>query len=174
VDESIQSILKDDQAPLLLAGLEYLLPIYQEANTYPFLFGDDVSGNPEESNEQDLHQRALEILKPTLLEQQKEAISIYYHLQSIKPNKISGEIQKIVPAAYYGRIDTLFIHQGSNQWGVFLPDTNTVELHTESTPENEDLFDFAAINTFLNGGVVYLVEPDAVPGIAEIVAIFRY
>lgn len=174
VAESVQEVLKDDQAPLLLAGIDYLLPIYQEANTYPFLYDERITGNPEEVSERDLHQQAWEIFRPMFLEQQKDAISIYHHLGSIKPGLISGELKKIVPAAYFGRIDTLFAPKGLNQWGIFLPDTNTVEFHTEATPENEDLLDLAAINTFLNGGSVYSVDPDRVPGESEIAAILRY
>jgi hypothetical protein len=174
VAESIQAVLKDDQAPLLLAGLDYLLPIYREANEYHFLSGEELPGNPEEMNKRDLHPRVWEILQPRFVEQQKEAISIYFHLQSIKPDRISNELQKIVPAAYYGRIDTLFVPLSLQKWGIFLPDTNSVVFQALSTPDNEDLLDFAAIYTFLNGGAVYPVEPDAVPGIAEVAAIFRY
>lgn len=33
--------------PLVLAGVEYLLPIYRRANTYPYLLDGGVTGNPE-------------------------------------------------------------------------------------------------------------------------------
>jgi hypothetical protein len=30
----------------VLAGVEYLLPIYREANTYPHLLAEGIHGNP--------------------------------------------------------------------------------------------------------------------------------
>jgi len=77
-------------------------------------------------------------------------------------------------AAYEGRIDTLFVSVGLQRWGLFDPDTNTVHLHPEPKPGDEDLLDFAAIQTFVNGGKVFAVEPEAVPDDRNVAAIFRY
>lgn len=59
-------------------------------------------------------------------------------------------------------------------WGDFDPDTMSVDLHPEPEPDDEDLLDFAAIHTLLNGGTVYAVEPEQVPEQAPAAAIFRY
>jgi len=37
IDRGLQALLRDETAPLLLAGVAYLFPIYREANTYPHL-----------------------------------------------------------------------------------------------------------------------------------------
>ena len=37
IDRGLHDLLKDERAPLVLAGVEYLFPIYREANTYPRL-----------------------------------------------------------------------------------------------------------------------------------------
>jgi hypothetical protein len=50
----------------------------------------------------------------------------------------------------------------------------TVDLHPEPEPDDEDMLDFAAIHTLLNGGTVYAVEPEKVPDEAPAAAIFRY
>lgn len=49
-----------------------------------------------------------------------------------------------------------------------------VDLHPEPEPDDEDMLDFAAIHTLLNGGKVYAVKPDQVPNGAPAAAIFRY
>jgi hypothetical protein len=59
-------------------------------------------------------------------------------------------------------------------WGEFDPDAMTVDLHPEPEPDDEDMLDFAAIHTLLNGGTVYAVEPEQVPDKALAAAIFRY
>jgi hypothetical protein len=72
-------------------------------------------------------------------------------------------------------VETLFVALGIQKWSVFVPDANTIELHTKPTPENEDLLDFAAICTLQKDGTVYPypVIFNAMPGKSEIVAIFR-
>lgn len=40
-------------------------------------------------------------------------------------------------------------------------------------PGDEDLLNAAAIQTLLNGGTVYAVEPEQVPDTAPLAAIFR-
>jgi hypothetical protein len=48
VDKGIYELLKKEKAPLVLAGVEYLLPIYQEANSYHNLVKNGITGNPEQ------------------------------------------------------------------------------------------------------------------------------
>jgi hypothetical protein len=174
VAESVQEILKEEQAPLILAGIDYLLPFYREANTYPFLFNDEVSSNPDELNLEVLHKQAWEMLSPYFKQEQKEARSKYYHLRSNENELTSTDLKQIVPASYYGRIDTLFIPSNLIQWGIFSPDENRVEFQEEATPENDDLFNLAALHTFLNGGKIYSVAQDNMPGDEKIAAILRY
>jgi hypothetical protein len=63
---------------------------------------------------------------------------------------------------------------GVQQWGLFNPSTSEIQLHQKHEPGDEDLMDFAAIHTVLNGGTVYAVEPEKVPGDAPLAAVFRY
>jgi hypothetical protein len=49
-----------------------------------------------------------------------------------------------------------------------------VELHAKPTDVSEDLLDLAAIQTLLNGGTVYTIEPEAVPDGSAIIALLRY
>jgi hypothetical protein len=58
--------------------------------------------------------------------------------------------------------------------GSFNPETSTIDLHPEAQPGDEDLLNAAAIQTLLNGGTVYAVEPEKVPDEAPLAAVFRY
>jgi hypothetical protein len=68
----------------------------------------------------------------------------------------------------------LFVAVGVQQWGSFNPETSTIDLHPEAQPGDEDLLNAAAIQTLLNGGTVYAVEPEKVPDEAPLAAVFRY
>ncbi len=86
----------------------------------------------------------------------------------------SNDVKEIVPAAYYGRVEILFVVTGRQLWGAFDPDTNEVELNPVAEHGNGDLLDLAAAHTILNGGVVYAVEPDKMPENVPLVAVYRY
>ena len=86
----------------------------------------------------------------------------------------SHDLAAIVPAAYDGRIDTLFVALDQQQWGTYDPATRQIRTVQEGEETSEDLLNVAAIQTFLNSGTVYAVEPDAVPGQGPVAAVFRY
>src|SRR6266498_1649776 len=130
VDEGLQPFLHNDVAPLILAGVEYLLPIYKEANTYNHLLDEGIEGNREDWNAEELHQRAWKIVQPMFSQAQKSAESLYKELVE-KNVKASNKLKEIVPAAYGGRVDTLFVVLDDHQWGRFDPQTSLVQLHEE-------------------------------------------
>ncbi len=172
VDEALQPLLHGDRTPLVLAAVEYLLPIYQEANTYPCLLDTAVTGNPEMLSAAELREQAWVIVQPYFLQAQQAAADRYRQLAGT--GQTSKDVREIVSAAYYQRVDCLFVAIGLQQWGTFEPDTNTVELHASAEPGDEDLLDFAATHTFLNGGIVYAVETENLPDESHLAAIFRY
>jgi len=88
--------------------------------------------------------------------------------------RASGDVEAVVPAAYHGQVDRLFVAVGVQCWGTFDPTTHPVHWHSEAQTGDEDLLDVAAIHTLLNGGTVYAVAPEYVPDIRPLAAIFRY
>jgi hypothetical protein len=84
------------------------------------------------------------------------------------------DVKEAVLAAHHGRVDVLFVALGVQVWGNFDPSTNTVHVHQAPEPGDEDLLDLAAIQSILNGGTVYAVEPEQVPDHSPLVAVFRY
>ena len=93
-------MLQDDQAPLVLAGVGYLLPIYRAASDYPHLAEQGIEGNPEELSDEALHRQAWEIVQPLFTQAQKEAVIKYQRLSNLKSGRASNDLGKIIPAAY--------------------------------------------------------------------------
>ena len=174
INNALAEILKNKKAPLVLAGVEYLFPLYQEANTYQHLVEEGITGNPENLQPEELHEQALKFVEPLFEQEQQKAIEHYHELSGSDTGKASHDLKEIISSAYFQRVDSLFVAVGEQKWGHFEPDTNTVDLHEEAQADDQDLLDFAAIHTILNGGKVYAVEPDKVPDNAQIAAIFRY
>jgi len=172
VDKSVSKLLQNQQAPLVLAGVKYHFPVYQEANTYPHLIDEGVEGNPEPVHPHDLHEQAWKLVHPYFRQTRHEATQQYKRLSNT--DQALKDLRRIIPAAHYGQVDTLFVALGHRQWGKFDPDTQTVQLHAQAEIGDEDLLNFAAVRTLLHGGTVYAVEPEKVPDNAPMAAVFRY
>jgi hypothetical protein len=172
VDRGLRELLADETAPLVLAGVEYLLPIYREANAYPGLMAETVNGNPETLDAETLQQQAWDIVAPHFRQAQQAAVARY--LEFSKGDRASDDICVILPAAHYGRVDTLLVALGVHHWGRFDADAGQAELHTERQPGDEDLLDHAAVETLLRQGQVFALPQDEMPDGATVAAIFRY
>jgi len=83
-------------------------------------------------------------------------------------------LETILPAAYHGQVEVLFVAAGSQRWGRYDPSVNELCLHAEPESGDEDLLDLAAVQTFLNGGSVYAVAPDELPGSEPLAALLRW
>lgn len=181
INDALSEILYNQNSPLIVACVERNFPIYRAANTYPHLVDKFIHGNPDIISDQQLHEVSWQIAEPLFNQAEKNAYEKYDILsgnQSAGQNKdgklTSHELEDIIPGAYYGQIETLFIAANEQQWGSFDPDTNIIYLNREEKLGNQDLLDFAAIKTFLHGGKVYVLPKDRVPGNHKIAAIFRY
>ena len=174
VDASLHSVLHEQTAPLVLAGVEHLLPIYHEANTYPHLLEGGIASHPAALNVEDLHTQAWARVEPHFLTGLQKSQALYKHYAGTDDARASDDIAEIVAAAYYKRVATFFVALDVQQWGTFDPETQNVTLHNERQPGDQDLLDLAAVHTFLNHGAVYGVTPEEIPADEPVAAIFRY
>jgi hypothetical protein len=172
VDTGLRAFLRDEHAPLVLAGVEYLLPIYHRANTYTYILEGGVAGNPDGLRPEELQEQAWAIVQPHFQQAQEGAAAQYHGL--LGTGRASSEITTIVTAAYDGRVDTLFVPIGVQHWGTFHDESRTVELHQEPVAGDEDLLDVAAMYTLMRRGTVYAVAPEQVPKPTLAAAILRY
>lgn len=172
IDRGLKDVLRDKQAPLLLAGVGYLLSMYKEVNSYPHLIQEGIEGSPDRMEAEELYERAVAVLEPYSLKARQEAVDLYR--QAAGTGLTSNDVKEIVPTAYYGRVDILFVNNELHLWGAFDPDTNVVELKPKAEHGNGDLLDLAAVHTILNGGVVYAVKHEDMPENVLLAAVYRY
>lgn len=67
IDKRLRPFLQASRLPLILAGVEYLIPLYRQANTYHNLVGETIKGNIEHTNNDDIRQRAWAIINQAKL-----------------------------------------------------------------------------------------------------------
>jgi hypothetical protein len=172
IDRGLQKILREDPAPLVLAGVDYLLPIYREASSAPSLMEEGIRGNPEGVKSEELHREAWTIMEPHFLKVRNEAAARYKELAG--GENASRDVEKIAVAAFQGRVDSLFFAVGMQLWGTFDPAGFAVDLHATYRQGDEDLMDFSAMHTLLKGGTVHALKQQEMPDRASLAAILRY
>jgi hypothetical protein len=79
-----------------------------------------------------------------------------------------------VPGAFAGKIGTLFVDTGGQKWGKYDAASGLVEVHSGQQKGDEDLLGVAFAQTYLNGGNVYALDSQKMPGASGAAAIFRY
>lgn len=172
INKSIYGKIGKTSKPLVLAGVEYLLPIYREANSYTHIFSEGITGNPEESSSSDLHEQAWNLIAPHFAANVNTVIDSYHILQ--KEGQATKDIEQIVPASFFGQVDTLMVSPANQIWGKYDPSTFAVSLTQPNQPEAEDLTDIAVANTLKNGGTVIALDLADMPDGAVIAANLRY
>ncbi|WP_026734003.1 baeRF7 domain-containing protein [Fischerella sp. PCC 9605] len=174
IDDALHEKLRDEKAPLVLAGVEYLFAIYREANSYKHLLEEGIHANVDIIKPEELHEQAWQIVEPMYTQSHEAIMELYQQIAGEGTGRASSDLKQIVPAAYFQRVDYLLVPIDQQVWGDFDPETMAVELHPEPEPDDQDLLDFAAIYTLLNGGAVYTVKPEELPNGVPAAAIFRY
>lgn len=171
VNNGLNEIIKDDRIPLVLAGVDYLLPIFKQTAEYPLIIEKGIPGNPDKLSIEELQQTGWELIKTYYQKEQREDVAQYEQYSGT--GLTSGYIKEIVIAAKSGRIKALFVDQGIELFGIYNPDDSSVEMHQYKEDADEDLLELAVYHTILNGGTVYPIEilPTSKGTVA---AVFRY
>src|SRR6266487_1268695 len=76
------------------------------------------------------------------------------YVDNVGTGHTSNNIREIMPAAYYGRVSSLFVAINQELWGNFDPTNNMIHVHKEPRFRDDDLLDEAATQTLLHGGAV--------------------
>jgi hypothetical protein len=172
VNQGLHAYLREAHAPLVLAAVEFLMPIYREVNSYPMLVAEGIVGNPEGVGLDELARRGREVVAPLFRQAQADAVARYQALAGT--GGTASSVAEVLRAAAEGRIDVLLVASGKYLWGRFDPASLAVELTDGADADGEDLLDLAAVETLLRGGSVFVVSPEEIPADSAVAAVLRY
>jgi hypothetical protein len=167
VSEGVAALLKEEKAPLVIAGVDYEIAAFRRVNTYSNLVADAVHGAADGLKGGELHRRALEAMKSHDGIPLKAALARYEQMAGSARGSV--RVKDIVKAAFEGRVLDLILAEGAQYLGSFRERDERV-----SGQGDEDLLNEAAIQTILHAGSVFVVAPSQVPHGAQAVAVFRY
>lgn len=163
--------MKDEDAVLILAGLDELTALYKEANTYGKLFDKTIDKNPDDLKDDVLQQTAWDVMS-TIIEQEKHSL-LNGFFEKRGGQKTSADCKDIVKSAVNQRVDALFINPEANCRGYYDPDQNKVTID-ENAEQSIELINFAAIETLKHNGRVIILEKEKLPEDSSVAAIYRF
>jgi Bacterial archaeo-eukaryotic release factor family 3 len=167
VNRALREVLAGEGAPMVLAAVEHLAPLWRQVNTYPHLVDQVVAGSPEELSLHQLHARAWAVVEPLFLQALGEAAGKYHQLAGT--GLTSRDPREIIRAAEDGRVEALF--------AAWQP-TGVGGANGSPSPNGDralrDVLELAAVTTLLKGGTVYALPAGAAPGGGSAVAVLRY
>lgn len=170
--KGLHEFLLDSHLPLYLTGVEYLIPIYEEANTYPHIKGEGLPGNADEKSPHELHRQVWPVVQADVDHVIEEANARCEEL--LGTSKASHDMKTVVLAAQERKIDTLFVAQEVQQWGIINFPQNRVEPERTKSSESQEILDFAVVQALLKKGTVYALTRDRMPVGTSLATMFRY
>ena len=172
VDVSVCAALHGHRAPLVIAGVEYLLPLYHAVNRYPHLLPSGLGGNPDLLPTTTLHERAWNFTTPHFCKAAEDARNRFALLRS--NGLASDELTDVLRAAFQGRLGDLFIASDHERWGTYDPATDNLREHNPRWPDDDDLLNLALIAALKSRTNVQVLPCDELPNHSTIAANFRY
>lgn len=167
-----EKVLGREQAPLLLAGVEDLLPLYREASTYRHIVGEELRGSYEQMEPPALYKTAMEKMEPFFKRQLKRSLISYFDRLS---TAFSAPIaEEVIPAAFYGQIETLFIRENAHLWGHFDEMANKLVIHETREAGDDCLIDKTVLQTITHSGEIYVLCREDMPSESPMAAVLRY
>lgn len=168
VDDTLHPLLFGDQRPLVVAAVDYEFAAFRSIATYPNLLGEHVSGAPDHWSAEELLGLAVEVLAVRRAARQRQALEAA--ARQFGGDPAWNSLSAVLEAAEQGRIEALFVAEGSLEVGRGSPRRFAPALagRQEATVER------AALATLAHGGRVYVVPPDQLPRQRGLLPSLRY
>lgn len=173
LDERVmKSVLSTSQLPLLLAAVDYLIPIYKKVSHYKYIADASLTGNFDAVGETELYQKARDIMQPYFVSFVEKELEEFNN--NIATGITSSIPADIIPACFYGQTKVLFIQANAHLWGKFNDTANQLFLHDTMEEGDYCLLNEAAVRTLANGGMVYVLDKERMPAESQMAAVMRY
>ena len=172
VDHGVAAAVRDNGAPLVLATLDHVVPLYREVTAVPFVLDEAVTGSPDKVSDEELHRRAWALVEPRAAREVDELLATYR--ERAARGGTARSLESILRDARQARVQTLFLAEDEVVWGRFDETSAAVKVHDRRRPGDEDLLDRAAVETIATGGLVVCLPRTRMPEESPVAAILRY
>jgi hypothetical protein len=166
-------LINDQQdIPLILHCQDFQWGIFNDINQYNGLFKEVINPEDQDHDLSIIHEKAWNKIKSHFEQNKKQKIENYK--EQIGTGKASANIDDILDAALEGKIDTLFVQNDTEIYGVFKD--NKAQVEEKPTVDNISLLNLLTINVLKNGGNNFILEKNQMPdnNHKKVNAVYRY
>lgn len=168
---AVADVAGDSHAIHVLATTREHVSPYAAAGHNPRLLPDAVVGNPDRLSDAELVAQARPLVEAALEAKRREAIAGWREL--LGSDRATGDLGTVLRLARQGRVQTLFLPTTAELWGSYHEATDSLEIHVERRPGDEDLLGRAMIETLRGGGEVYEIGDGAALDGAPLASLLR-
>jgi len=172
VDVGVSRHLSSRGAPLVLAAVDFVRAMYRETTDYPAVLSNGIDGNPDHLRPKQLLEAARPIMEAHFEKQMNELKNRYE--TALAHDGAACELEQVLWAAHDGRVDTLFVRDGAEDWAKVDAEGRSLERSDGPEAGTEELHDLTARRSLINGGRVLALDDGAMPCSGPIAAIYRY
>lgn len=170
--EVLSHAMKGAREPLVLAGVEYLHPLYRSVSRYPNLLPAGVMGNADKLSREQLHAQAWFLVRPHFTRGREEALARFK--RDAGTGLTGTDPEEVYWASKSGRVEAVFLAEGAEKWATVDPMNMVATPFDSPGPGREDLFETIAVETFLKEGKVFVVSEAEMPNGGHVAAVYRY
>ncbi len=170
----LEPILHKNPLPLYLAGVDYLIPLYREANKYPELMSAYVSGGFSSKDVDLLHEKSWELASSHFVQERKRLLESFDQRRS-ENTALADSVEAVLKACFTGAVDTLFVSEDHQHlWGRYDADKHAIIYDEDPKNGNHCLIDAAVSAVIRSKGKVFVTDGETTPGKRGVAALVRY
>jgi hypothetical protein len=172
VDRTLFPLLEDTKCPVVLVGTEELHPVYRRVTRSRAILSGGIAGNVSEFSPDVLQRKAWDIALDYYLQEERDAVRTFQ--DNLNGDRVVGDLQKVLTAAFDGRVEDLFVAEDELVWGLFHPELRQVIVKEKVEGTVVELLDEAVFWTLTKNGTVYIRKREEMPVDTIICARLRY
>jgi hypothetical protein len=165
VDEALWGVLHDKNVPLLVAGVEFELAVYREANHYPYLAATIDTGNPDRLDADELHAKIWPTAADLLDAPRRQLLE-----RVASSAEALTSLATILTACQEGRVAALLVRPDHLSWGR----ADTTEEHQRRLAGDIDLVSVAIAAAVAQGATIHPAGAYELSGDISMAAVVRY
>lgn len=173
LDRAMYRALDDRNLPLLLAGVDWIIASFRNVSTWPNIATPTVAGNVEHLSDQQVVDKAIEVMRDEYDSHQERAVARYRSAEAA--GQTTDDVNQIVHSAAIGRIDSLLVAEEAHAWTQPPASPNDEpQPHEPRRLGDVDLIEHAVVDTLRRGGRVYPLGDNEMPVGRPVIATLRY
>lgn len=173
IDDTIWPVLREERAPLIIAGVKHHHSLYRSITRYKHVSADGLEGSFDRATPDELHAECLPIVTAAFEARETKAIEEY--AGAAGTGATAGDLESVARAAVEGRVARLLVARGAPVWGILDRKTGTIEQHdAQDDARDSDIPDDISECVLLKGGEVLVLAPERMPVASPVAAVLRW